>query len=47
VTRAIRSALARIREHNPELGRHLERTVRTGTFCAYQPDPRATIDWTV
>jgi tetratricopeptide (TPR) repeat protein len=45
VTRAIRSAMARIREHHPALGRYLDRTVRTGTFCAYEPDPRATIDW--
>jgi len=47
VTRAIRSAMARIQEHNPEMGRHLELTVRTGTFCAYQPDPRAKVTWTV
>ena len=47
VTRAIRSALARIQKHNPELGDHLNRTMRTGTFCVYEPDPRAKIDWTV
>ena len=45
VTRAIRSALARIREHGPALGDHLERTIRTGSFCCYAPDPRAPIDW--
>jgi hypothetical protein len=45
VTRAIRAALARIREHSPVLGEHLERTIRTGTFCSYVPDPRAPIDW--
>jgi hypothetical protein len=45
VTRAIRAALARIREHSPTLGEHLERTIRTGTFCSYVPDPRAPIDW--
>jgi AAA ATPase domain len=44
VTRAIRAALARIREHSPTLGEHLERTIRTGTFCSYVPDPRAP-DW--
>jgi tetratricopeptide (TPR) repeat protein len=47
VTRAIRAALARIREHHPELGQHLERTVSTGTYCAYRPDPRAPVDWNV
>jgi tetratricopeptide (TPR) repeat protein len=45
VTRAIRSALARIRECSPPLGEHLERTIRTGTYCSYTPDPRAPIDW--
>lgn len=45
VTRAIRAALARVREHSPALGRHLDRTIRTGTFCSYAPDPRARIDW--
>ena len=45
VTRAIRSSLARIGEHSPALGRHLEAAVRTGTFCSYCPDPLAPIDW--
>jgi hypothetical protein len=33
--RAVTSVLAR--EH-PPLARHLERSVRTGTFCCYQPE---------
>lgn len=45
VTRAIRHAIARVSEHHPELGRHLERTVRTGTCCAYWPDPRVQPRW--
>ena len=45
VTRAIRSALDRIDDAVPALGAHLRATVRTGTFCAYMPDPRATITW--
>jgi tetratricopeptide (TPR) repeat protein len=45
VTRAIRAAIARIREHSNVLGEHLERTIRTGTFCSYRPDPQAPIDW--
>jgi hypothetical protein len=45
VTRAIRQAIARLAEQHPELGEHLERTVRTGTYCTYLPDPRAPVDW--
>ena len=45
VTRAIRSALARIGEQSPALGSHLDATIRTGTFCSYLPDPRAPIGW--
>jgi tetratricopeptide (TPR) repeat protein len=45
VTRAIRAAIPRICEHSPELGEHLERTIHTGRFCSYTPDPRALVDW--
>ena len=45
VTRAIRYALARIGEHHPALADHLVRTVRTGTYCAYEPDPRMPLTW--
>jgi hypothetical protein len=45
VTRAIRQAIARIGEHHPQLGEHLRRTIRTGTYCAYTPDPRAPAGW--
>jgi tetratricopeptide (TPR) repeat protein len=41
VTRAVRQGMARVAEHHPELGEHLDRTIRTGTYCAYVPDPRA------
>jgi len=37
VTRAIRTALRRISEHDPVLGRSLDSAIRTGTFCAYDP----------
>jgi tetratricopeptide (TPR) repeat protein len=46
VTRAIRSALERVADHSPDLGRHLATAVRTGNFCSYQPDPRAPVSWT-
>jgi tetratricopeptide (TPR) repeat protein len=45
VTRAVRQAIARIDEHHPQLGEHLSRTIRTGTYCAYFPDPRAPAGW--
>ena len=37
VTRAIRHAIARIAEHDPQLGDHLDRAIRTGTYCSYLP----------
>jgi hypothetical protein len=45
VTRAVRHAMARIREHHPALGEHLERTIHTGTCCAYLPDPQVPSAW--
>ena len=45
VTRAIRVAMSRINEYSPDLGAHLEATVRTGTYCSYVPDPRAPMEW--
>ena len=46
VTRAVRQGIARIGEHHPDLGEHLNRAVRTGTYCAYVPEPGATAAWT-
>jgi tetratricopeptide (TPR) repeat protein len=45
VTRAVRKAIARIGDHHPQLGEHLSRTICTGTYCAYHPDPRAPVGW--
>jgi tetratricopeptide (TPR) repeat protein len=47
VTRAIKAALRRIAEHEPELGHLLRGTVRTGSSCAYEPDPGAPLRWEV
>ena len=47
VTRAVRHAMARIRACHPALGVHLERAIRTGTYCAYLPDPRIPVEWKV
>jgi hypothetical protein len=46
-TKALKSALARIAAHSPALSRHLASTVRTGTYCRYDPDPRLPIVWRV
>jgi hypothetical protein len=45
VTRAIRQAIARIGDHHQSLGDHLEHTVRTGTYCAYDPDTSVGTTW--
>ena len=45
VTRALRTAMARIDNHHPALGDHLDRAVHTGTYCSYQPDPRIPTKW--
>jgi len=37
VTRAIRTAIARIREHAPDAAAHLDEAVRTGSRCCYAP----------
>jgi hypothetical protein len=38
VTFRLRSAIGKLGELHPELGRHLENAVRTGTWCSYRPD---------
>jgi TolB-like protein len=38
VTWRIRSAIKKIAKAHPRLGRHLENSVRTGTFCVYEPE---------
>jgi tetratricopeptide (TPR) repeat protein len=45
VTRAVRQAITRIAGLQPQLGEHLSRTIRTGTYCAYCPEPRAPAGW--
>ena len=40
VSGRIRESIERLREAHPELARHLEATVATGTFCSYDPDRR-------
>jgi hypothetical protein len=47
VTRALRREIRRIADEDARLGRELATTVRTGTFCAYEPDPRRPVTWDV
>lgn len=45
VTRVIKAALTRIADESPELKHHFASTVRTGTYCSYNPDPRLPAQW--
>ncbi|MBK8461115.1 MAG: hypothetical protein IPL43_13880 [Micropruina sp.] len=45
VTRAIRHAITAISDHDPNLGRHLQQAIHTGTRCAYLPDTRVPDRW--
>jgi hypothetical protein len=45
VTQRIRSAIRRIADAHPTLGQHLQRSVRTGAYCCY--DPERPVDWVV
>lgn len=42
VTWRIRSAIKKIAESHPELGRHFDASIRTGSFCVYDPELRVT-----
>jgi hypothetical protein len=39
VQRRIKNAIERIGEHAPDLAAYLSRTVRTGNFCIFRPEP--------
>jgi hypothetical protein len=47
VTKAIRTAIRRLGEHDPALAAHLNRTIQTGAICRYDPDPRTDAAWTL
>src|SRR5262245_35675326 len=38
VAKAVKAALKRISDHHAVLGRHLQTSIKTGTFCSYAPD---------
>src|SRR5262249_13231275 len=45
VTRAIRVAIQRIWDHNGPLGKLLDESIRTGSFCSYRPRSDTPINW--
>jgi tetratricopeptide (TPR) repeat protein len=45
VTRAIKSAVERISAGDRELGAMIDRVIRTGTFCCYDPPDDGRIEW--
>ena len=45
VTRAIRSAIQKISEHDAPLGELLRICIRTGSLCSYIPNARSPIEW--
>ncbi|MBV8358523.1 MAG: AAA family ATPase, partial [Deltaproteobacteria bacterium] len=45
ITRLIRRATKKVAEHNGEFAELLDRSIRTGAFCSYFPDPRTPILW--
>ncbi len=47
VTRAVRAAIAKVEEALPGPGAVLDRRVKTGLFCAYEPHPDDEILWSV
>jgi RecA/RadA recombinase len=47
VAKALERTLATLASHHPEAGAHLVRSVRTGLFCCYDPDPSSPRVWEV
>ncbi|MDB5107074.1 MAG: hypothetical protein JWM69_15, partial [Candidatus Binatus sp.] len=45
ITKTIKSVLERIAQSDAGLGDILSRSIKTGTFCSYQPDPDFPIAW--
>lgn len=45
VTKAIRRSLQRLEGAAPDVAQHLQATIRTGTFCAYEPGPDEVVEW--
>ena len=46
-TKALTTAIDRITAVDESIGRHLRRTVQTGSSCSYQPDRDRPVDWII
>ena len=38
MTQRVRGTIKQIGTVHPELGRHLDRSIRTGMWCSYEPE---------
>jgi hypothetical protein len=47
VTRSLRTAISRISSDLPEAGEVLDRRVRTGLYCAFEPEREDPVSWVV
>ena len=47
VTKSVRSAVAALARVDAELGRHLQASVRTGSFCSYRSGLAEPVRWDV
>jgi hypothetical protein len=47
VSKAIRRTIHQIEKADRLLGRELDRTIETGFYCCYVPDPVRPRDWKV
>ena len=45
ITKTIKAVLERIAQSDDALGDSLSRSIKTGTFCSYEPDPDFPIAW--
>ena len=45
VKRAITGSLQKISEQQASMGELLDRSIKTGTFCSYAPDPQDQVTW--
>jgi tetratricopeptide (TPR) repeat protein len=47
VTRSLRTAVTRVQEVAPQAGDVLDRGLRTGLYCAFEPEPGEAVRWIV
>jgi hypothetical protein len=47
ITKSIKTAIRRVRDHHRALGHHLATHIKTGTFCQYLSGSEQSIDWTL